>query len=531
MELPSLNAPLQLWWLGVVLPLVWWLAQPPRPRQVLWTAHRTQWRLAEALQKRRPPRFRALRWLLLSLAAVALAFAAADPVLERGNGPVRLLVLLDATASMAARSSPTEPSPFDRAVAVVREAGRAVPAHVEFDVALVRDGAVERLSGPAARALAQPGTPRGASPSRLADLVVAASSPDTVVFLVTDGQGPRSKVPKEGACALVGGVRDNAGLADVQIEDRWPLGDLVLRARLVAFASSAQRGSLRIDGAVQQPFATTYELQPDRPVEVEIPLVRTADGGRLVVAWQGEGDALALDDQRAFVLPPLPRTRMVWQEDDEGPGYAKKAALALAEVTGGTATEGRAGEAAGFLLVEGGRGVLPADGGPVLAFGLAGDEAVAWPAPVVVDWDRADPLLRDLDLSELDVAVALRDALPPGKALVTAELPDGSTAPLAVLVEGRRGNALHFAFRLQDSNLPLLPAFPQLLLRAYERTQPGDHRIAAEPVPCPLEESDLRVVDTSEDRPLPSFADPARELAVVCVWCALVLLALRCGVR
>ena len=47
MALPSLNAAPQLLWLCLVWPLLWWLAQPPRPRRVLFSAHRTQWLLAQ----------------------------------------------------------------------------------------------------------------------------------------------------------------------------------------------------------------------------------------------------------------------------------------------------------------------------------------------------------------------------------------------------------------------------------------------------------------------------------------------------
>jgi hypothetical protein len=48
MELPTLTAPQQLWWLLAVLPLLFWLAQPPRPRRLHLTPHRAQWLLAQA---------------------------------------------------------------------------------------------------------------------------------------------------------------------------------------------------------------------------------------------------------------------------------------------------------------------------------------------------------------------------------------------------------------------------------------------------------------------------------------------------
>ena len=74
MELPSLSSPERLWWLVALLPLLYLLAQPPRPRQALFTAHASQWQRALQQLKRRPPRFRALRWLLLSLSCVSFSF-------------------------------------------------------------------------------------------------------------------------------------------------------------------------------------------------------------------------------------------------------------------------------------------------------------------------------------------------------------------------------------------------------------------------------------------------------------------------
>src|SRR5262249_14068778 len=148
MDLPTLSQPQRLWWLLPPLPLLLLLALPPRPRAVHWTAHRAEWLLALAAVRRRPPRFRAWRWLLLPLGGVAVAVAHGSPQGAGSRGPHRLVVLLDGSASMAAqqRGGP----PFARAVAELRSVLAAVPPHVQVEVVRFGDG-LQRWSGAAAR--------------------------------------------------------------------------------------------------------------------------------------------------------------------------------------------------------------------------------------------------------------------------------------------------------------------------------------------------------------------------------------------
>ena len=83
-----LQAPERLWWL-LLLPVLFWLAMPPRPRTVVWTAHLPQWVLAQKTLRRRPPRLRGLRFLLLALACVAAVLAHAGLGLRGTPGPQR----------------------------------------------------------------------------------------------------------------------------------------------------------------------------------------------------------------------------------------------------------------------------------------------------------------------------------------------------------------------------------------------------------------------------------------------------------
>jgi hypothetical protein len=158
-------------------------------------------------------------------------------------------------------------------------------------------------------------------------------------------------------------------------------------------------------------------------------------------------------------------------------------------------------------------------------------EATAWPTPVVADWDRHGALTRGLDLSELRLQRAWRGVLPAGEPFLWAD-DAGVRTPLAVVVAGTGGMAsVHFAFRLQDGNLPLLAAFPQLLRRAFVRSygEGAAPRVRSEQPSAG--ERDLRVAAVGDDVALPPFATPERDLAPWCVLLALAAVALRAFVR
>ena len=61
----TLASPLFLWAL-LVLPLLWWLSQPPKPHREVLTPHMQQWQLAMRALRRRPPRGSWLRFVLLA---------------------------------------------------------------------------------------------------------------------------------------------------------------------------------------------------------------------------------------------------------------------------------------------------------------------------------------------------------------------------------------------------------------------------------------------------------------------------------
>lgn len=528
MALPTLTEPRLLWAL-LVLPLVWWLAQPPRPRRLLATAHLRLWLQARDALRRRPVRVRRLRTLLL-LAAVALTvLAMAGPRSAALPGPDRLAVLLDGSASTAAREADGSRA-ADALRAELRAGLARVPDHVAVRV-LQTGATLQRLEGPAARTLVDLRDPGGAAGVDLARVAGLLADARTAIWTLTDGQG--GAAPAAGALTVRGGRRDNWSIAAVELRDRWPLPGLSLRVDLASFADAPATATLTARGAVRTEVRATKDLAPGARAALTLDVERSAAGGQLELALAVPGDALAEDDLWAAQLPALPAPRIaVLAAAESGPAI-HVAARALAGEVAGTVVEAADAERAALLLVEGGEVDLEPGRARAFLFGTSrpGQGALRpWMDPVVSDWNRSDPITAGLDLSDLRIRQAWHGLLPPGTVLLWG---DGGAGPepLIVLAEGDAMASLHCAFRLHDSNLPLLPAFPQLLRRGLLRAYGPGAAIQPVTVCLPAAESDLRVRGPAADRALAAFGSPGHSLAGLALALALGLMALRAWVR
>ncbi len=526
----TLAQPEHLWWL-LVLPLLFWLSLPPRPRQQVWTAHLVQWRLAQAALRRRPPRLLGVRFLLLALACMGAVVAHAGPVLPGQPGPDRLVVLLDASASMAAHDAGGR-SAFEVAKAVVRQQLALLPEPIEVTV-LRCGGDLVRRHGASARALHDVGAPGGALAVDLVALAADAERPDTAVWTVTDGQG-QEQLPAVGALTRVGSGGPNAAIVTVRATDRWPLPGFGVAVDVVCFASEQLSGELRVSGAVQSKVPTTVALRPREVTTVALELERLPAGGVLEVQLAVAGDVLPDDDGWRVELPPLPAPRITVLADAEAGPFANVAARALAAEVGGEVVPPAAGVEVGLLFVDGGVALITPGQVRAVTFGSQFDAErapVPWLEPQFADWDRGSSLTTGLDLSELHVHCAFRETLPQGEALLWAEDGARGRVPLAVVVGDERLASVHFAFRLQDSNLPLLPAFPQLLRRAFVRAYGVAAQLRVLSPVVAAGEQDLMTRAAGEDRPLPPFSTPARGVAAWWLLVGLVALAVRAFVR
>lgn len=522
----TLAHPERLWWL-LVLPLLLLLLLPPRPRRVAYTAHLPQWRAAMQGLRRRPPRALSLRALLLLLAAGAALAAVLGVSLAGRPGPQRLVVLLDGSLSMAAHDAYAEASRELRA----RLAG--LPESV--DVRVLRcGGPLLRRHGASARSLHDLGGPAGSRDVDLAALAAAAGGEDTAVWTLTDGQGT-GELPAAGALSLFGQPAANAAVLALRLVDRWPLPGLDVEADVIAFAGGEElAATVRVTGAVEAQPARAVALRSGEPATLRWSLLREPAGGALAVEIDLAGDALAADDRGAVLLPPLPAPRIAALTDAEAGPFAAVAAEALAAEVRGEVVAATSGAEVGLLLVDGGEVALAPGEARALCFGarfLGGGPAGAGQRPGALDWDRTGPLTAGLDLSELRIDRVFPATLPPGEPFLFGEA-GGERVPLAVVAGGGTETAsVHFAFRLQDGNLPLLAAFPQLLRRAFVQSHGAAARaqpLTAEP---PAGEQDLWRRRAAEDRPLPEFGTPDAGLGPWLMLAGVAFLLLRLFVR
>lgn len=521
----ALQTPERLWWL-LLLPVLFWLAMPPRPRTVVWTAHLPQWALAQKALRRRPPRLRGLRFVLLALACLAAVLAHAGLVQPGTEGPQRLVVLLDASASMAGQGA------FATAQAKMREQFAALPESVDLTV-LRCGGPLVRRYGASARALQDLGSAGGAASADLAALSARLASSDTVVWTLTDGQG-QARLPETGALTLFSTAAPNGAVLAVRAVDHWPLPEVDLEVDVIAFAAASGTGELSLAGAVQPVPVSSVELLPGAITTLQRTVERTKAGGLLEVHFVVPGDGLPDDDRWRLELPPLPAPRIAVLGEAEGGPFAAVAAEALAKEVGGEVVPATQGNEVGLLLVDGGQAPIVPGQVRALCFGSrfqGAPEPTPWLQPVVADWDRTGPLGAGLDLSQLRIACAFRETLPPGEPFLWALEAGGEKVPLAVVAGGADLASVHFAFRLQDSNLPLLPAFPQILRRAFVRTYGAGAALKSLTQAPPAGEQDLLARALGTERPIPPFGTADRSLAPWLLLFGLLCLALRAFVR
>ena len=528
MDLPSLTRPEHLAWL-LLLPVLYWLSRPHRPHHVSGTPHLTQWLRARARLRRRPVRLRWLRLLLLLMAFTASVLALCGPTQGGREGPRALAVLVDTSASL---NAPAGGPAWTQVQAELERQLTSVPAEVEVRLALCGDG-VRVVDGPVERLLsAVPASGSGPGTVDLDALAkqLAETAPDVAVWSVTDGLGP-TLPPSVGALTVVGEAHANIGFTALEVDDHWPLPEVNLVLQLSSYQIEAQTVQVAVEGGVEPVTPIEVSLEPGAVERVELSL-RRSEGVDLRVFLVDHTDALAADDEVRVQLPPPPSVDIAVLADGEAGPWIEAAAAALARETGGRVVHRDDVGKAGFVLTDG--GIFGQESGSMrfLTFGSrAGDEALVLEdmvaRPNIVDWDRSDPITRGLDLSELSVTTCLRhDFIGRGKPLITAE-----HGPLMVVDEGEIWTSVHFAFRLGDSNLPLLPAFPQLLRRSFARS----FRDLARATPSPAnllspEESDLRRRATEEayrERPLPALGEAGTSLVVPLLLLALGAAALR----
>lgn len=251
----SLLNPLALLLAALAIPVVLLYLLKPRRREQS-VSSTLLWQQVALEREGRVPwqRLRVPLLLLLQLATLAvLVFALTRPfVLAPASPSSRILVLLDASASMQATDEP--PSRFEAARERIRAVIRNKPGSVEMALLLV-DGAPRALSAPTtdASALLQAldraapafGEANWSAAVALA-LALGAGSPEVETLAFTDGAHAEdlNALPGRAQAVILG--RRNANLALGALSLRADAGGLSVLVRVVNTGAQAQRALVTV---------------------------------------------------------------------------------------------------------------------------------------------------------------------------------------------------------------------------------------------------------------------------------------------
>ena len=438
------------------------------------------------------------RWLSLALQALVfglLLFAAADPRPVAANRAGRTVVILvDRSASMSATDEPGTRlgAARERARALVTGLGpadRALVASFAADVAAESGFETDPRRLERAVAAVSPSEEPADLGRALAFAVsVLRGQPHPTLVLVSDGRfsdDARAGVRWDDAPAS----DDAPSLAGVDV--RW--ARVGRRARNVAILAFAARrlpaNPTSVEAAVtlrnfgDAPAVATLEiatgataapierlrvsLGPGESRRHVVPDV-AASGARLV-ARLVEADDLALDDRAYAAVPGLERLRVLRVGAPNL--YLDGALLSLGETVAVHGARPEAVEttrarwsAYDVVIFD---GVAPAPlpiAGHFLYLAPRGS-ASPFPghgvlrAPVFSDARRGHPLLRQVDLGDVNIAEAERFTLSPGDVAVASSF----GAPLVAVRERPGLRIAAVAFDVRRSDLPMRAAFPLLV--------------------------------------------------------------------
>ncbi len=424
---------------------------------------------------------------------------------------------------LSAMSSPWDPAEFEATSATGDVDAEMLSAHtVATQVALVESSLADAASAMRADSAAPPieGSRAGRVVWLYTDGRLAADGMSGRIERVASRTFGVRMPAMDGRTKL-----PNTGVIAIRFADRWPEIGLTANATVHNFGSESAAVRVTADGAwslaksaLANPFpedavfdpsvgepagkseVRLAPLAPGETRELAIELMRSPAGGRARLAFASD-DVFPVDDEAVVVLAPRPAPHVVALGAAEGGPWLATAADAVAAAVdgrvvsdaaavgpGGTASGGSSegsSAAPSFVLLDGGTVGLHPGERPMLSFGttfVGGaklkpqpvDDVRPWIGPEGLDWDRDDPLTRGLDLSALLVDLAFPGVLPSGRPLVWCD-----EGPLVVVVKsapqepgetGRPVASIHAAFRLGDTNLPLLGAFPRFLRRALLRS-------------------------------------------------------------
>jgi len=462
--------PAGLWLLGLAIPIILLHILRPRRESVavnstyLWESMQEPVAAATPWQRLRPN----LLLLAQLLAVLFFALVVAHPVLRSPSPLARHTVfIIDASGSMAAVDGQPDRladakrqaiklrdqlPPGGRASIVVADGDPQVALTASSDKSLFADalGPVQTIAAPADFAAA----------FGLAE-ALADRDGDTGYVLLSDGglsAEEENLLPPGTRYEAIGDQATNRAIVRLTVESGdAETGDAGNRALVVVQNTGGARASqlLRVDVDDVTVDRTEVTLDPGEIFEHEVAL----PAGERVSAFI-DGEDLIDVDNRAYALAPR---REPVRIKHIGPDNPFLTAL-FSKMDDVEIERAQFSEAAdGFDLAIYDRVPVPDDpGAPVLAIspvGGLGDVVVTGNAelPVLTLVRGEDPLLVDLDFSEVAIAESQIITAPPNGVLLASE-----ETPLMVRGTISGQPYIYLGFALEDSNLGLQVAFPRL---------------------------------------------------------------------
>ncbi|MFH5803444.1 VWA domain-containing protein [Alienimonas sp. DA493] len=505
-------APSMLWWLALAVPVIALYVLKVRLRRVPVS---TLMFWDKVYQEKAPrslfERLRHLGSLLLQLLLVALlAFALADPFTDaEARSARRLVLVIDASASMAAPVDPDEPGAGSRLEAAKARAAELVQGlrHRDAAAVVVAGAAAEVACGmtghPPTLAEAIEAIPQTDAPGAVADALalaerLVANRENGRVLLFSDREPEGVELAENVTLLPFGAAGGNVAITAFQTRRSLtdPIGYEIL-AEVTNFADEPISLRLDFDLAGAGIDAVPLDLAPGETWRRTFEKTDQAGGelvARLVFDEADDEDEaaappanlLTADDEARAVLPPRERVPVALVTPGNLFLQQVFAANPLVDLT----VTGEVPEElpAGAIVVL--HRVVPEElpDRPVWfidprsdAAGLfaVGEEVVA-PNVRLTEEAEGSPLLANVRLDRVDLpkvrpvapaadadATVLAEVLPPGAEGTGAET--GNPLLVALrrpLAGGERGKAVVLAVDLDATDLPLRTAFPILAVNA-----------------------------------------------------------------
>ncbi len=422
--------------------------------------------------------------LLQILALLALTVALARPAITvTGQGARKVAVVLDTSASMKARDVGGS-----RFAAVRAQAGALVSQLGEgAEVMVVETGVHPRVQAPLSRdreralTAVRAAQPRDL-PNRLPEAVRTAralvgTDPQAEIYVFSDGafalgETPETTDPRVRWIGVGRGGR-NVGITNLAVrKSYYGSFDYQAFASLVNYSAEVQTFtfSLQVDGVTIADKSLT--LEPNIRRSVVLPFSHT--GGGTIKAGVDVRDDLATDNVAWAVLPPPrkinvllvspgnlflekvlrtdPQVSLEVRTPDQYQGGMEQADIVVLD----SAAPSRVGPGR-FVFVN----VAPADV-PLESLGRI-------ERPTIMDWDRAHPVMRHVELAKVVIEDALRiRPLAAGRPLVEAV-----GGPLIYALEEPDRKAVFIGFDLFKTDFPLRVAFPLILSNSLRWLHPA----------------------------------------------------------